>query len=190
MHDLILFVVFSKSHFTLGAIDVKNKAIWHFNSLAGGAPAHFFESVERWIENERPRSLPASEPFDFRRDWKRINAECPRQPDLDSCGVYALSCMGYLCLRESGELSRGQPIAWPFSGSMADACWMRTKLACELVSEICLCWTCGGVCEQVRSELGLEEEDSNILQWLHQPSTCAEVSDASWMANRLATKST
>jgi Ulp1 family protease len=112
-----------RNHWALGLVDLKNKSIKYFDSLAGGSlHASFADFLLKYLEDEFRDKRKTEECPDFRNSFSIDPVDPPQQTNGYDCGVF--TCMNAECLTSGRD--------WlDFDQSLIPK--MRRKIAAQII---------------------------------------------------------
>ena len=115
--DRIVFPIHMPSHWTCLCVNVAEKRIEYYDSLAGSA-THVTNAFKKWyIDDVRDKK---GQDVDFSK-WSVVFPDCPQQRNGFDCGVFAIKFAE--CLGRGGAMDFRQ----------GDMPYFRKKVACEIV---------------------------------------------------------
>lgn len=118
-YDLMLIPINqSKTHWSLGVINFKEKTVQHLDSLGSGGSIKVRQHLMAWVRDE---AADKKKPFDP-AEWSMPQCDVPQQTNQDDCGVF-------LC-KFADFLSRG----WQsFTFEQKHMNYFRSRIAHELI---------------------------------------------------------
>ena len=114
-----------RNHWALGLVDLKNRCIKYYDSLAGGSVhSSFADFMLRYLEDEFKDKKKSEECPDFRATFAIEPVDVPQQTNGYDCGVF--TCMNAECLTAGRD--------WiDFDQSLIPK--MRRKIAAQIVRQ-------------------------------------------------------